>query len=124
MSLGQRIKERLQELKWDVHRLNEKTHVPISSLYELMNGRMKSSTKLPTIATALGLNALWLEKQSGPRLLSEAQTPKDWPFKFDRRRIDALSKSELALVESTILGLLNAIEGGDALHAAQKKVAK
>lgn len=124
MSLGQRIKERLQELKWDVHRLNEKTHVPISSLYELMNGRMKSTTRLATIATALGVNALWLEKQIGPRLLTEAQTPKEWPFKFDRRRIEALSRTELALVESTILGLLNAIEGGDAGITAQKKVAK
>lgn len=72
VTVGDRIKERLKELKQDVKWLHCKTEIPVSSLYEIMSGRMKSTPRLLTIAAALGLRALWLEKKSGARLIKDA----------------------------------------------------
>ena len=111
MTLAERIKKRLfKELGHDVKWLSQRTGIPVSTLYGLMNGDAQSSTKLPTIAHALGLRALWLEKEVGPPLLTDPIDGSDWPFTIARTRIDALSAEELESVEAAMAAVLQVIE--------------
>lgn len=41
MSIGDRIKERLEEIGKDVRWLHKATRVPVSTLYEIINGRLQ-----------------------------------------------------------------------------------
>lgn len=114
MTVGDRIKERLKELGQDVKWLHRKTGIPVSSLYEIMNGRMKSTPRLPTIAAALGLRALWLEKKTGPRLIEDAdevaRVEGGWPFSFPQSRWEHLEPQQRKFIEGEVERLVRAYE--------------
>ena len=111
--IGPRIKARLADLGENVKWLAQKSGVPTSTLYELMNGRMKTTTRAAVIAQALGVSAVWLETGHGSAT-ADVDPPKPapvaWPFSFDPERFVALSSDDRELVESAALGMLEQIE--------------
>lgn len=113
------------ELGRDANWLHRETKIPISTLYELMNGRQKSSTQLPAIAAKLGLRAVWLQKETGPRLLADPDAgPRPdppWRFSFDPKRIDRLHDKDFAVIDAAICAMLNAIEGDGSAASKAKK---
>jgi hypothetical protein len=129
MSLGKRIKDRLEEMGKDAKWLAKKTHIPVSTIYELTNGRMEGSTRLPAIAFHLGLHGMWLLDASGPRQTGESAKvePADsyWPFKTDRSRVEKLEPEDLsmvvAVVDGALAGILGAIERRTGPRTAVKK---
>jgi hypothetical protein len=128
MTVGDRIKERLSELNQDVKWLHSRTHIPVSSLYEIMNGRMKSTPRLPTIAAALGLRALWLERKTGPRLVNDTDdhpiADSQWPFRFARSRWDQLPPPQRKKIEGVVEELLRAYEAGNLPAAAKSRATR
>lgn len=124
MTLGKRIKDRLKELGRDVKWLVGQTGIPPSTLYDIMNGGMKSSTKLPLIAAKLGLRAIWLQNETGPRLVTEndGSPDKSWRFSFAPKRIADLRDHEFAMIDAAVKGMLDAIDKGD--DAPIKKAAR
>lgn len=77
-TFGNRIKARLDELHQDVMWLAKQTGMRPSTLYGIVQGAQSSSTKVVTIAAALGLEPRWLESERGPRLagqLAVAESP-------------------------------------------------
>lgn len=73
MGIGDRIKQRLRALGQDTRWLIDTTRIPQSTVYEIINGRMHRTTRLPTLAAALGVRALWLERGVGPMLEDAAE---------------------------------------------------
>lgn len=119
ITVGDRIKDRLRELGKDVKWLHHKTGIPVSTLYEIMNGRMKSTTRLPTIAAALGLRPLWLETKDGPRLIADAEHSVKpdvmWPFSpevIPSERWNRLTARQQQKIEEMVVGMLEAYEAG------------
>lgn len=55
-----------KELKMKQHVLCAKVGIKQPTLSELENGDSAGSAFLPEIAAALGVNALWLQKEIGP----------------------------------------------------------
>jgi phage repressor protein C with HTH and peptisase S24 domain len=66
MSIGSRIKEARRAAKLTQKALAQKVGMTQGTLSELETGESKSSTLLPSLAAALGVNALWLETGKGP----------------------------------------------------------
>ena len=64
-TVGDRIREEREAQNIDRAELSRRTKIGYSTIAELENGGMKSSTKLPTIADALGVSATWLETGKG-----------------------------------------------------------
>lgn len=67
MTIGQRIKKTRAELGMTQQDLADKTGLTQPTLSELERGDSASSSYLPAIAAALGVSALWLQKEQGPK---------------------------------------------------------
>jgi hypothetical protein len=127
MTVGARIKGRLAEIGKSVKWLSARTKIPVTTLYDLIRGDITSTPRLPTIAEALGVRAVWLERDTGPKLavstesaLSPSKPEEDpWPFKFDRERFDRLSSDDKNKVEGAALMVILEIEGHQ--NAARKR---
>ena len=114
MSVGERIKARLQAQNKNMRWLHHRTGVPLSTLYEIRNGRLKKSTQIAVIAHALGLNALWLQRGQGGKFANGETDGKgattDWPFAFNPPRVLTLSDNDRKLIEITCLALVEELE--------------
>lgn len=74
-TLGQRIKERRNELGYSQERLAELVHVTQGLIGQIESGRNKGSTHLVPLAQALKCSAEWLATGKGDRLAQMAQQP-------------------------------------------------
>lgn len=126
MTVGARIKARLEEIGKSVKWLSARTKIPVTTLYDLIRGDIASTSRLPTIAEALGVRAVWLEREGGPKLavstesaLAPSVVEDGWPFKFDRERFDRLSPEDKHKVEGAALMVVLEIESHQ--NAARKR---
>lgn len=71
MTVGERISEARKAKHWSRSKLATESGVPYPTLAGLENGDQKSSTAIPALASALGVHALWLAENKGPRDFSE-----------------------------------------------------
>ena len=114
MSVGERIKARLQAQNRNMRWLHHRTSIPLSTLYEIRNGRLKKSTQIAVIAHVLGLNALWLQRGQGGKLANGETdgngATTDWPFAFNPQRVLTLSDNDRKLIEITCLALVEELE--------------
>jgi transcriptional regulator with XRE-family HTH domain len=67
MTIGERIRSTRKEIGMGQTELGKKAGMSQSALSEVENGDSASTSKLPSIAAALGVNALWLETGKGPK---------------------------------------------------------
>jgi transcriptional regulator with XRE-family HTH domain len=67
MTIGNRIRATRQEIGMTQTDLRKKAGMSQSALSEVERGDSASTSKLPSIAAALGVNALWLETGKGPK---------------------------------------------------------
>ena len=65
--IGDRIRQEREAQRIERGDLARRTKIGYSTLAEIERGGMKSSTKLHTIATALGVSPTWLETGRGPK---------------------------------------------------------
>jgi transcriptional regulator with XRE-family HTH domain len=71
MSPGERIRRRREHLEWKVPFVAKKAGVAPSTLYEIENGRMRSSTRLHAICKVLGLRIEYVESGELPELAAD-----------------------------------------------------
>ena len=99
-----------KNMRW----LHHRTGIPLSTLYEIRNGRLKKSTQIAVIAHALGVNALWLQRGQGAKLVNGAADGDgaiaEWPFTFNPQRLLTLSEIDRRLIEVTCLALVEEME--------------
>lgn len=117
MTVGERIKSELRAKGKSVKWLAQVTGIPPSTLYDLIRGDITSTPRLPTIAAALGLNALWLESGKGPKYAHEGaaqqtQIAYGWPFSFSRDRWERLPAAQKKRIEEVVEGMILAFEAG------------
>lgn len=74
MSLGKRIIKARDLRGWDRAELVKHSRVPYPTLAGLENEDQASSKWTPTLAAALGVNALWLAEGKGP-MLNDSPNP-------------------------------------------------
>lgn len=72
MTVGERIAEARRDKGWSRSKLAAESGVPYPTLAGLENGDQKSSTAIPALASALGVHALWLAENRGPKHFNEA----------------------------------------------------
>ena len=77
MTIGQRIKAARLEAGIRQQELAAKVGIKQPTLSELENGDSSGSSYLPAIAAALGLNALWLQTEKGPKYPIQSITPRE-----------------------------------------------
>ena len=75
MTIGERIKQKRNELGWSRRRLSDATGVPYQTLASLESGDQRSSTAIATIATGLGVDSLWLSSGRGTATSPNEQSP-------------------------------------------------
>lgn len=75
MSIGQRIKEARVAAKLTQKALAQRVGMSQGSLSALETGDSQGTTMVASMATALGVNALWLETGRGPMRAGEASDP-------------------------------------------------
>lgn len=68
MTIGDRIRQRRKALDIEVEALAKAVGLKPSTLYDLENGRSKSTTKLHALARELGCTAEWLETGHGHKV--------------------------------------------------------
>lgn len=128
MTIGQRIKDRLSDLGHNAAWLSKATKIPASTLYDLIRGDIQGSTRLPTIAQALGVNAMWLESAKGDMLAGNKNQIREpapphydvsWPFSFDRGRWERLSPGQKLKIEGAITMLIEKFEQPKVKKSAQ-----
>lgn len=73
MTPGERLRKRRKELQLDVKDVAAKVGMGVSTLYEIENGRQRSSTRLYPLCKALGLRVEYVETGRPPQLLSEPE---------------------------------------------------
>lgn len=78
-SIGQRIKSEREAQGISRTDLSKKTGIGYSTLAELENGRMQSSTRLHVIADALGVLASYLETGKEPKRPTSQPSTQDQP---------------------------------------------
>lgn len=77
MTIGHRIKEARLAAGMTQKELGKKVGITQPTISELEGGDSAGSGYLPSIAAALGLNALWLESEKGPKYPIKSITPKE-----------------------------------------------
>lgn len=77
MTIGQRIKQTRVAIPLTQKELAKKVGIAQPTLSELENGDSASSAYLPAIAAALGVNALWLQTEKGPKHPIKDISPKE-----------------------------------------------
>jgi transcriptional regulator with XRE-family HTH domain len=77
MTIGQRIKAARQEIPLTQTELGTKVGLRQSTISELEKGDSAGTAYLASIASVLGLSALWLETGKGPKYPIKSITPKE-----------------------------------------------
>ena len=77
MTIGQRIKKTRLEFPMTQKELASKAGIAQPTLSELERGDSSGSSHLASIAAALGVSALWLEKEKGPKYPIKNISPKE-----------------------------------------------
>lgn len=75
MTVGERIVEARNERGMSRRDLVTASGVPYSTLAGLEVGDQKTSTAIPALASALGVHALWLAENRGPKNFGDASQP-------------------------------------------------
>jgi transcriptional regulator with XRE-family HTH domain len=97
-TLGERIVYWREKRGWDRRELARRAKIPYSTLAGIEEGEQKTSTKTPQIATALGLNSLYLATDKGdPEAGATVLVEDEWPFPFPRETLVDLDPNELEL---------------------------
>ena len=73
-TLAERLKAEREAAGLTQEDLAKKSNTGQSMIGNLESGLRKGSAKLPNIAAALGLHALWLKEERGPKHLDAGQT--------------------------------------------------
>ena len=76
-TFGERLKAEREAQDISRQALADMTKIGYSTIAEIERGGMKSSTKTPTLAAALGVSATWLETGKGPKKGPPADST-DW----------------------------------------------
>jgi transcriptional regulator with XRE-family HTH domain len=74
MGIGEKLRIRRVELRLSVQEVAQRVGLKRQTIYDLENGKQKSSTKLGLICQLYGLNPKWVEFGIGPRLTADAPT--------------------------------------------------
>lgn len=77
MTIGQRIKKTRLEIPMTQKELAKKVGITQPTISELEKGDSAGSAHLPSIAAALGVSALWLQTERGPKYPIKSITPKE-----------------------------------------------
>lgn len=96
-TLGARIVYWRERRGWDRSELAKRAKIPYSTLAGIEDGDQKTSTKVPQIAAALGLNPVYLATGRGDPEGVAAPTDEIWPFPFPREELLDLDPVELEL---------------------------
>lgn len=109
--LGQRIEDRLTELKKSQGDLAEEIGTGQSAISQLMSGLIARSKHLPEIADALNVNLEWLLHERGPKEKHEkALSPPQFPKEFipvsaplQRRKVPVYGPASAAAPDSIFI---------------------
>jgi transcriptional regulator with XRE-family HTH domain len=71
MTPGERIRRRREHLEWKVPVVAKKAGMASSTLYEIENGRMRSSTRMHQLCKVLGLRVEYVETGELPELIAD-----------------------------------------------------
>jgi len=96
-TLGARIVYWRQRRGWDRSELAKRAKIPYSTLAGIEDGDQKTSTKVPQIAAALGLNPVYLATDRGDPEGTAPPVDDSWPFPFPREELLDLDPVELEL---------------------------
>lgn len=100
-TLGARIAYWRKRRAWDRRELAKRAKIPYSTLAGIEDEDQKTSTKIPQIAAALGLNPIYLATDKGDPETLGAPSPIDekdsWPLPFSREELLELDPIELEL---------------------------
>jgi transcriptional regulator with XRE-family HTH domain len=75
MGIGEKIKQRREELRLSVNELADAAGMGPTTLYDLERGDQKTTTRLHALCKVLGLNPEWVADGRGPRLVQNFQNP-------------------------------------------------
>lgn len=98
-TLGARIVYWRERRGWDRSELAKRAKIPYSTLAGIEDGDQKTSTKVPQLAAALGLNPIYLATGKGDPEGQGAPPEDYWPFSFPRDELFELDQVELELVD-------------------------
>lgn len=96
-SLGARVAYWRKQRGWSRPELAKRARIPYSTLAGIEDGDQQSSTKVPEIAAALGLNPIYLASGRGDPESQGAPADDFWPFPFPREELLDLDPVELEL---------------------------
>jgi transcriptional regulator with XRE-family HTH domain len=123
-TLGERIVFWREKRGWDRRELCKRAKIPYSTLAGIEDGEQKTSTKLPQIALALGLNSLYLSTDKGdPDINAPAVIVDDaesWPFPFPRESLLDLDRNELELAGLKLQKIIEDIRANRPKQRARK----
>lgn len=88
-TIGERIKQERQAQGIDRKQLSAMTKIGYSTLAELERGGMKTSTKLHTIAAALGVSVQWLATGKGDKHAPATEPQRVKVYAYDVRAVDS-----------------------------------
>lgn len=112
-TIGERLRYWRKRRKIAPKLLAEKAHIAVSTLYGIENGDQQGSTALGLLADVLRLRPKYLATGEGPieSVVTAAEIKAtDWPFSFDKRRLQNLTETEFELIELMLLNKLEKIE--------------
>lgn len=92
MTVGERIRARRKELGIEVEDLASKVGLAASTIYELENGRQKSTTKLHRFARELGVTVEYLETGRAFRVAEDSPAAASHFLRIDPETIAAAIK--------------------------------
>lgn len=74
-TFGERVRTRRKELKIPQEVLAKKVGISQTTISDIERGRNNGSTETAALASALGVNALWLAEEKGPKLVIDGVDP-------------------------------------------------
>lgn len=95
-TLAERLKAEREAAGLTQEDLAKKSGVGQSMIGNLESGLRKGSAKLPNIAAALGLHALWLKEERGPKHLDAGQSLQDGLYVTDPELIEIITELQNA----------------------------
>jgi transcriptional regulator with XRE-family HTH domain len=119
--LGKRIAYWREKRGWSRSELARRAKIPYSTLSGIEDGDQMTSTKVPQIAAALGVDANYLATDRGsPNPRSAADTEDSWPFPIPREEIMDLDPIELELVGLKLQRIIEEIRSKRTRHKPRK----
>lgn len=122
MTVGARIREVRDLLRMKRPALAKLAGVPYPTLAGLEGGDQASSTQLPAIAHALGVNAFWLQTGEGPKWLSDSPNRvSDEPMAYGGPASQSVTLDPEILYEALTLLLYDETQAGAYTPRAQAR---